>query len=209
MPPFPFLRTADAAFASAFDREAHPVRLPAGTFVCMEGDRCSSLALLTAGTARVYKAGDTRELTLYRVGPGESCILTASCILSDRPFPAFALAETDVEALVVAAPVVRRWMDAYPAWQHFIFDLLARRLGDVLALVERVAFERLDARLAAYLNANAVGGVLTTTHEAIAHELGASREGVSRTLKAFEHAGWVHLGRGTIIVYEAAALHSV
>ncbi len=185
--------------------------LEPGAFICMDGGVCEHLALVTGGQARVYKASDEgREITLYRIEPGESCILTASCILSDRRFPAFAVADTAVTARLVPAATVRRWMDAEPAWRRYVFDLLAGRLGAVIAMLEEVAFRRLDTRLARLLldtaDADAAPAVVRTTHERLAADLGSAREVVSRLLKDFEHDGLVELARGRIRLLDPGGL---
>lgn len=205
---FPFLRTAPA-LREALLSESVRQTLDPDQFICLEGDRCQMLPLVLDGTARVYKTSETgREVTLYRITPGETCILTASCILSDVPFPAFATTETPLRACVITASTFRDWMDHYDAWRHFTFDLLARRLADVMALVEDVTFRRLDARLAAYLLAtdDTEKRVLRTTHEAIALDLGSSREVISRLLNDFQAKGWVHLSRGQVDIVTPHAL---
>ncbi|MEM1043776.1 MAG: Crp/Fnr family transcriptional regulator [Bacteroidota bacterium] len=205
---FPFLSEATPTFRDAFVQTARPLHLDAGSPICLEGDLCRHLPLVVRGTGRVYRISETgRALTLYRVEPGESCILTASCVLSARPFPAFAEAETDVEAFAVPAEAFRAWFDASPAWRGYVFDLLARRFADVVELVEAVAFQRVDERLAAHLltEQNAAGHVVRT-HEALAADLGTSREVVSRVLKEFERQGLVTLNRGRVLLDDAAGL---
>lgn len=204
---FPFLRDADPALREALRDAGQTVTLPAGQHVCMEGNRCHHLPLVLAGTARVYKMSpEGREITLYRILPGESCITTASCIMSRRAFPAFAVAETDLTALLIPTPTFRDWMGRYEAWRSYVFELLATRLATVMEVVEEVAFRRVDERLAAYLVEAAPAGVLPRTHEAVAVDLGSSREVVSRVLKEFERAGWVRLSRGAIRLTDPAAL---
>lgn len=198
------------------EQEGQSVRLEAGQFIGMEGTACQSLALITGGTARVYKMSESgREITLYRVGPGESCILTTSCILGDRDFPAFAVAETEVEARVLPAATVRQWMERYEDWRTYVFALLAGRLDAVIATLEEVAFRSLDARLAATLLERAQapdeGGdpVVRTTHEKLAADLGTAREVVSRLLKDLEHDGRVELKRGAVVLRDESGLQSL
>lgn len=200
---FPQLAAAINVVGERFHHEAKRARLPAGQFICLEGQACSSLALVLMGTVRVYKSGGSgRELTLYRIEKGGSCILTASCILNQRHFPAFAITETEVEAIVIPAPAFNRWVAEHNAWQHYVFQLLSERLEAVLEVVEEVAFRRLDARLADYLlhqsSQAAHADEVRTTHEAIAAELGSSREVISRLLKDFEREGMVALSRSRI-----------
>jgi len=205
---FPFLAGVSPVLREAFNREVHSLHLEAGAAICLEGDLCHHLPLVVRGTGRVYRIGETgRALTLYRIEPGESCILTASCVLSARPFPAFAEAETDLEALAVPADAFRAWFDASPAWRGYVFDLLARRFADVVELVDAVTFQRVDERLAAHLLAERdEAGCVARTHEALAADLGTSREVVSRVLKEFEHETLVALGRGEVVVCDAAGL---
>ncbi len=203
---FPFLQHAPLPVHDDLVREAMLVQVPAQHFIGMEGDACVHLALVLSGQARVYKSGESgREITLYRIRAGESCIMTASCILSQQAFPAFAITETEVEALLIPAGVLRGWMARHTTWQQYLFGLLADRLAAVISVVEDVTFRRMDARLATHLLA-APGNVLATTHEAIATELGTSREVVSRLLKRFEDEGFIHRTRGHITVADARAL---
>jgi CRP/FNR family transcriptional regulator len=196
---FPFLAQLDAGLRAAFDAAVRPVRLRPGQAVCSEGDACGMLPLVLSGEARVYRASpEGRSLTLYRIEPGEACILTASCLISRRAFPADAEAVTEIEALAIPAADFRAWHDASPAWRAFVADLMARRFAEVVGLVESVAFQRLDERLAADLLA--AGPVVRRTHEALADDLGSAREVVSRILKEWEREGLVALGRGVVEV---------
>ena len=208
---FPFLNSAGEAFLQAFFERGIRTDLSAGQFICLEGNQCAHLPLVLSGVARVYKIAESgREITLYRIEPGESCILTASCILSHRDFPAFAVAETDVEAMVIPAGDLPGWFNRHDAWRAYLFDLLSRRLGSVIELVEEVAFRHMDARLAAYLvHAVAAAGTVERTHEAVAADLGTSREVVSRLLKDFEQGGLVALSRGVIRVRDEQGLSRI
>lgn len=204
---FPELHRSESLW-SRLCESAIVAEVPEGRHICAERDACHHLALVLEGTARVYKLAESgREITLYRVEPGECCILTASCILSGRPFPAYAASETPIRAVLLPAERVAAWMQTQPAWRDYVWALLAARLADVISLVEEVAFRRLDDRLAEYLLNNAAKtGELRATHQQVATDLGTSREVVSRILKDFEARGWVTLGRGMIGVRRAEAL---
>lgn len=171
---------------------------------------CQHLALIVTGVARVYKLGENgREITLYRLGKGESCILTASCIVSDSPFPAFAVCEEEIEALVLHPAVVRQWTNEFPTWRNYLFSLVGNRLGDVISVVEEIAFRRVDHRLADYLlqrAGNDKRDSIKMTHQAIASDLGTSREVISRILKDFEHQGLISVARGHLQVIDTAGL---
>lgn len=209
---FPFLRSASAQFEQDFFRHIRYARLDSGQFVCREGAQCSHLALLLTGSARVYKLGEIgREITLYRIEPGQSCILTASCILSDLPFPAFAITETPVEAAVVSPADLTRWITQSPQWRTYVFGLIAARLGDIISVVEEVAFQRMDQRIAAWLLQQARDephGTLRVTHQKIASDLGTSREVVTRILKDLEARGLLETARGSIRILDRNVLET-
>lgn len=196
----PFLQQADPQLKHQFAERGTIVRLQPGHQVCEQGSGCPQLALLLNGTVRVYKLAENgKEITLYRIGCGESCILTASCILSDIPFPAFAICDTAVEAVAIPSAAVREWISTSPTWRDYIFGLVATRLSNIINVVEDVAFRRMDRRIAAYLCEHfADNDNLQVTHQAIASELGTSREVVSRILKEFEQESLIQVTRGAI-----------
>lgn len=205
-----FINQTDDPINRYFFEQASLAKLPKGQHVCREGSDCGHLAILLEGTARVYKLGENgKEITLYRVGPGESCILTASCILSDIPFPAFAICETDVEAALIPAGDVRRWLAESSAWQDYIFGLVATRLSNIINVVEDVVFRRMDKRIASHLctRMDLTNHALLVTHQEIASELGTSREVVSRILKEFEQEGLIKVTRGSIELLDLQKLN--
>jgi len=168
--------------------------IPAGTQIYHEGDACNGIAFVLSGDIRVYKIGQTgREITLYEIGPGETCILNASCILAGQNYPAHATAIEDTEILLVPAAEFRRMVAANEMMREFVFTLLSRRLSGVMELVEEVAFGRMDERLMEYLVERSEDHRLETTHQKIANDLGTSREVVSRLLKDLERKGKVIL----------------
>lgn len=207
----PLLRQADPALASEFMQKAFLARIPAGRDVFSEGDDASSIALLLSGAVRVYKIGASgREITLYRFGHGESCILTANAILSRQSFPAIATVEQDAEAAMIAAPDFRDWINRYAPWRNFIFDLLSQRLSIVLDIVEDVVFQRMDTRLAALLlQASETRNPVLTTHQELAAELGSAREVVSRILEDFSSQGLIRTARGSIEILDRPRLRVV
>ena len=181
-----------------------PMQLRAGDTICDLGQHCTHLALILRGRARVYElAGSGREITLYRVGTGECCILTASCIMSSQSFPAIASCEEDLEVMLIPAAQVDDFMVRFPVWRRFIWQLLADRLSGVLLLLEEVTFRRLDERIMRYLLERLQASLtdeLRLTHQAIADDLGSSREVVSRLLKDMQQRGILALSRGQISV---------
>ncbi len=173
--------------------------IPSGARIYTEGDACSAIAFVLSGEIRVYKIGETgREITLYEIGPGETCILNASCILAHTSYPANAVAVSDVDVLLVPSAAFRRLVTENEAMREFVFRLLSQRLSLVMELVQEVAFGRMDERLMEYLIEKSKNSILETTHQKIANDLGTSREVVSRLLKDFERSGKVRLSRNSI-----------
>ena len=194
---------ADEVLFSELCQFGSYLKLPVGQHICIEGSQCSSLALVLSGTARIYKLGESgKEITLYRVDAGESCVLTLSCIASGKPFPAFAISETDMEAIIISTQQVRNWMEQQPSWRDYAWNLIASRLADVISLVEEITFKRMDERLVRYLEQQQQhhGNRLTTTHQQIAADLGTSREVISRLLKDLQQQDKLTLGRGQIVL---------
>jgi CRP/FNR family transcriptional regulator len=204
----PFLRRAEPQARREFLDNAYLARIPAGRDVFVEGDQAEAIALLLSGVVRVYKIGESgREITLYRFGNGESCILTANVILSRQTFPAIATVEQDAEAVMVPAGAFRQWIGRYDLWRDFIFGLLSQRLASVIATVDEVAFRRMDVRIAAFLLERSQGwGQVHITHQQIAAELGSSREVISRLLETLEDGGLIRRSRGVIEVLDAQGL---
>ena len=208
---FPFLAGAEPPALAQLRARGRRVTLPPDHGVCAEGTACTHLPMVLAGTARVYKLGESgREITLYRIDAGQSCVLTASCILSGRRFPAFARSETAVEAVLVPAPALLEWFGTDAAWRTYLVGLVADRLADVISIVEEVAFRRMDHRVGEHLlRAGDEAGTVRLTHQQVAHDLGTSREVVTRILSDFEARGLVALGRGRIELRDRAGLAAV
>ena len=207
---FSFLRNCDDHLYREFLQTAFLARLKRGQSICSEGAACDHLALVLSGSARVYKLGESgREITLYRIGVGKSCILTASCIVSQQPFPAFAVCENELEAILIPAGTLHSWMAKSAPWRDYVFGLVAQRMADIISLVEEVVFNRVDRRIAAHLikQCRASGhSTLQATHQELASDLGTSREVVSRILKDFESNGLIETARGSITIRNPAGL---
>jgi CRP/FNR family transcriptional regulator len=177
--------------------------VPSGTQIYREGDACSAIAFVLSGDIRVYKIGQTgREITLYEIGPGETCILNASCILSGQAYPANAVTLSDTGLFLVPSAAFRRLISEHEMLREFLFTLLSRRLSGVMELVEEVAFGHMDERLMDYLVEKSADNRLETTHQKIANDLGTSREVVSRLLKDLERRGRVQLSRNAVVLLD-------
>jgi CRP/FNR family transcriptional regulator len=201
---YPGLAPLNAEVREDVARNATRRVLPRGTLIFTEETPCVGFPLVLRGSIRVFKVSATgRELPLYRVGPGESCIISTVCLIGKIAYEARAEAETETEVAVLTPAQFSRLLgDA--SFQRFVFALFSRRLSDLMILVDALAFKRLDQRLALLL---ATGPrTRRVTHQAIADELGTVREIASRLLKEFERAGLLRLGRGRIEVLDADGL---
>ncbi|WP_337871711.1 Crp/Fnr family transcriptional regulator [Ignavibacterium sp.] len=177
-------------------------KIPKGKIINTEGERCVNFSFILNGSVKVYKAADNgREITLYYLNRGESCILTASCILSKKTFPAISQAEIDTEVLSVPSEILLSWVDKYEHWRAYVFNLMSSRLSDIITIVEEIIFRNVDMRLANYLLKNfKEGNQISKTHYAIASDIGTSREVVSRLLKEFEDSKIISPSRGQITI---------
>lgn len=190
-------------------------RIPQGSHFYLEGDRCAGFAIVGAGRLRVYKTAETgREITLYEVREGETCIVSSLSLILDAPAVANAVADTDVEALLVPPNTFRRWVREREAVRDLVLRALAQRMVDVITLVEEVAFRRLDRRVAGHLlhrleREGPDRDGLEVTHQVLAVELGATREAISRTLGDLERRGAVALTRGHIALRDPARLRDI
>ena len=207
----PVFSQAPADLRKEISEAASIVHLNEGEYFLREGDTCAHFAILASGKMRVFKLGEGgQEITLYHVGAGEACPLNVSCILSDRPVPAMARVEEPVEAVVVPAASFRAWIAAYEPLRHFVFEMFATRMTEVMSLVEEVAFRRMDRRLARRLvDLLTEDGSVEVTHADIAADLGTAREVVSRLLKEFERLGAISLARGKIILRSESVLQDL
>jgi CRP/FNR family transcriptional regulator len=204
---YPALAGLDAASLAAVLERAQVLRVPAGTSLFGEGSPCRQFPLVLEGSIRVAKASDGRELQLYRVTPGESCVLTGGCLVGGRDYPATGVVERDARLVVLPKPLFDELLATHAPFRQYVFSLFAERLTDMMALVEAIAFHKLDRRLAAALLGR--GKVVALTHQQLADELGSVREIVTRVLRGFADQGWVQSSRGSIEVLDAAALRRV
>ena len=179
---------------------ASEITLPAKTTVFHQGDRCGNYLLLIEGNVKVMtRAENGREIVLYRLGPGDSCVLTTACLFSNSRYPAEGVTESGVTALAIPAREFNDAVQSLDAFRQFVFATFGDHLGSLITLVEAIAFGRLDSRLAAHLVRHAgPGDELRITHQELATELGTAREVISRQLKDLEGQGLVSLSRGGI-----------
>ena len=206
----PFLQTADKQLQRDFNDFAYYAKIPAGRQIFVEGDQVDGIALMMSGVVRVYKLGQTgREITLYRFGEGESCVITANAILHQQDFPAIAVVEKEAEAVMIPAEIFSDWVRRYDEWRDFVFNLVSVRLANVMAIVDEVAFQRMDRRVASFLlERSQLRNPIRITHQEIANEIGSSREVISRLLEDFAQQEFVRLSRGEVEVLDSEGLNT-
>ncbi len=205
---FPFFNN-DAHLLNKLQSHCQLVSVPANTILCDDGQISADLPLLISGLIRVYKVSESgKEITLYHIEDEESCILTASTILGGKKFPAIAKTAIDSQIVVLPEVFVREWIVQSKEWQQFIFGLVAQRLTDVITVVEEVAFQRIDRRIAKFLCRKQAlnGSTLSITHQDIAAEVGTAREVVTRVLQDLKYQKILSLSRGKIKITELEQL---
>lgn len=190
--------------ALADGRVAPPMDVPAGTVLFDARQPCVGFPLVLNGEVAVSRrSADGRSLELYRVGTGELCLVSSACLFQARLMAAQGVAARDSRLLVVPPQVFLAWLE-HAEFRTFVLGLFAERMADLTALVDAVAFQRLDQRLAAALLGH--GREFSTTHAELAASLGTVREMVSRVLGRFERAGWIAIGRERIRIVDSTAL---
>ena len=202
---FPFFAALPSARLDELLAQAQLVRAPRGSVLFDARQPCRGFPLVLEGTVRVTKmAPNGREILLYRVDPGHGCILSGGCLLGHSDYSATGIAEEDVTLLSIPPAPFQRLLLEFEPFRSFVFGMYGERLGEVMELVEEVAFRRLDERLAQLLVHR--GPVVSASQQQLAEELGSVREIVSRLLRQFESRGWVALGRERVEVRDPRAL---
>jgi CRP/FNR family transcriptional regulator, anaerobic regulatory protein len=205
---YPSLRGMPQALpAGPGDRGLRLLDAPPGTRLFAAGQDCEGFPLVLGGEIQVaHNSSDGRCLELYRVGEGQVCLVSAAGLLSRRPLGAQGTATRDTRLALVPPGVFADWNEHAP-FRQFVFGVFAERLVDLIAVVDAVAFQRLDRRLAEYLVK--AGPHLHVTHQHLADELGTVREMITRLLNRFEGMGLLTLGREHIAVADVAGLRAV
>jgi CRP/FNR family transcriptional regulator len=154
---------------------------------------------MLSGEKRIYKVSETgREITLFEVGPGETCMFTVSSILSNTAFPANAASLTDIEMLLLTAQDFRKLFARHEEIRAFVFSIINQCFASVMEFLNEVTFNKMNQRLIDYLVEKSEDGKLLATHQKIASDLGTAREVVSRLLKDFETKGMILHSRNYI-----------
>lgn len=204
---------ADSAddMACALYDDANVVQLPANSTVFHQGDACQNYLVVLKGNVKVFtRAENGREIMLYRLGRGDSCVLTTSCLFGNKNYPAEGQTETEVSAMAIPADRFNTVLKESVTFREQVFSAFSSHLSELITLVEEVAFGKLDIRLAKFLLAHKdEDDTLSATHQNIATELGSAREVISRQLKELEMKGYIKLNRGSIVLNDIEALQQI
>lgn len=212
---FPFYENASSGFQSRLLDAVQVINQPPRATYLHEGDTCRVVPFVGRGHLRVFKENHAgREVTLYHVHAGESCLLNICGVLAGTPCEASAIVEAHVEAAVLPAQTFLEFMASSPEMRGFVFSLVGNRVTCMMERLGSMTFQRLDGRLADFLlrhgDGDEHGGpVVHATHEEIAHELGTAREVVSRALKDLSAQGIIQQRRGRIVLLKADCLAQV
>lgn len=207
---FPGLSRLDAELRRTLTERSRIAAVPAGTVIFGPGKAPENLLLLLAGVVRVQQVSETgREIVLYRVYAHESCVLTTACLLAYEDYSAEGIAETDVSAVAIPRDVFEDMIARSSAFRSFVFTAFAKRITDLFTVIEHIAFQRIDIRLAQkLLELQGERGEIQLTHQQLATELGTAREVVSRQIQEFQRRGWVAAARGSVTVSDRPALQA-
>ena len=184
------------------------ISVPRETVIFGPGKVPDNLLLLLDGTVRVQQLSPNgRQIVLYRVRAGESCVLTTACILSFKEYSAEGVAETDIDAVAIPVGVFDRLVGASTEFRRFVFTDYSNKISELFHVIEDVAFQRIDVRLAVKLVSLSTGfESINITHQQLAAELGTVREVVSRQLSEFQRRSWISQSRGVIHIQDKDCL---
>jgi CRP/FNR family transcriptional regulator, anaerobic regulatory protein len=203
---FPELEALEESNKKLLLQYARIVEAPVGTIGYQEGDHCSGYVLRLKGRSRVYKmSASGREILLYRVGAGETCVITTTCLLGNSQYPASTIVEEEIQDVIVPDAIFQRLMIDSPVFRQYVMQNYGALISDLIVLLDEVAFQTLDARLAKCL-LDVGNNTIQRTHQQIADELGTAREVISRQLKRLEQKGWLSMGRGVIEIQQRGEL---
>ncbi|MBS1487528.1 MAG: Crp/Fnr family transcriptional regulator [Bacteroidetes bacterium] len=176
----------------------------AGTKILQEQSYIQMIPIVLKGSLRVVRTEkDGREILLYYITPGESCIMSFLGGIHHEPSQVMAIAEEDTELLLIPVAKAGEWVKKFPEWTDYIFKSYHKRFEELLAVVNAIAFQKLDDRLLHLLNQKSQlfhSKEIKITHQQLAQELGTTREVISRIVKQMEHDGLIRLARNKVVL---------
>ena len=205
---FPGLQRLPQDLQQSLIAQSTVVTLPAGSRIYGPGQAPESYLLLLDGAIRVQQVSEGgREIVLYRVSAGESCVLTTACLMAYEDYLAEAIAETDIRAVAIPRAPFDDLIARSELFRRFIFTAFSARVTELFRIIDQVAFARMDIRLAQRLLELSHGGSnIAVTQQQLASELGTAREVISRILSEFQRRKWVTSTRGSIEIEDRVAV---
>ncbi len=187
------------------------ISLKRNSTVFHQGDACNNYLIILNGKVKVFtRAENGREILLYRLFQGDSCVITTSCLFGHKNYPAEGKTETEVTALVIPVNQFNDVLKYSEIFREMVFSAFSSHLSELITLVEEVAFGKLDIRLAKHLlKQRDENNILRSTHQNMATELGTAREVISRQLKDMESKGYIEINRGNIKINDVHALQNI
>jgi CRP/FNR family transcriptional regulator len=183
------------------------LQLSAGAVVFEELQRCDAFPFVIAGSLRVVKRSESgREISLYEVMPGDACVVSSACLLGNKPYNAVGVVQSECELAMMPAAAFNQLL-SIRLFREFIFALFSKRVIELLQLIDAVAFQKLDQRLARLLLKRPP--TLETSHQQLADELGTVREMITRTLSSFAERELIRLQRGSIHILDRSGLELI
>ena len=195
---FPFWNIMSDVDKETFIRSSYELTIPAGTNI-HNGNECTGVILIKSGSLRLYLLSEEgKEITLYRLFPGDMCILSASCVLSSITFDVFVDSEENSECVVVGGCAYEDLSKRMPEAKIFALESAAESFSEIMWVMQQILFMSMDKRLAIFLLDEAAktgSDTIKLTHEQIAKYIGSAREVVSRMLKYFSAEGLISASR--------------
>lgn len=208
---FPGLASLGASERELLMSNSSIMKVAKNTVIFGPGKTPDHLLLLLDGTVRVQQLSENgREIVLYRVRAGESCVMTSACMLAFEKYSAQGIAETDAQAVAIPLKIFDQLAGESADFRHFIFTAYSTRIVELFHVIEDVAFQRIDVRLADKILELAQGEVVVRlTHQQLAAELGTAREVISRQLSEFQRRDWIKQSRGVIQILDITGLETL
>ena len=187
------------------------ISAPAGTTIFGPGNSPENMLFLLDGTVRVQQVSEAgHEIVLYRIQAGQSCVLTTACILAFEDYSAEGICETDIQAAAIPRAVFDDLVAESKEFRDFVFAAFSKRITNLFVMIEDVAFQKMDVRLADKLITLSEGrDRVTTTHQKLSVELGTAREVISRQLQEFQRRDWIAQSRGCVDLLDRSALEKL
>lgn len=204
---YPILDRLDKDLLTQTLSKTQTVSLKSGSIVFEELQPCNTFPFVLSGELRVFKrALNGRELSLYTVSPGDACVVSAGCLLGDEPYNAVGQVKEEVTLVMMPTDQFEKLLGVR-SFREYIFSLFSKRVLELMQLVNEVAFEKLDKRLAAFLLKK--GNLIRMSHQEMADELGTVREIITRLLKNFADDSLIAISREQIKILDERRLKQV